>query len=52
MTILLAAVTFILLEMSKSIDAIAPSRPPSRWQQQRVAVHTQRAGLLFHFIFK
>ena len=27
-------------------------RPPSRWQEQRLAVLTQRAGLLFHFIFK
>ena len=29
-----------------------PPRPTSWWQQQRLAVLTQRAGLLFRFIFK
>ena len=47
MTTLWAAATFIFLEMPLNATAVT-----SWWQQQRLAVLTQRAGLLFRFIFK
>ena len=46
-TTLWAAATFMFLEMPST-----PPRPTSWWQQQRLAVLTQRAGLLFLCIFR
>ena len=47
MTILRAAATFIFLKTPVNATAA-----PSWWQQQRLAVLTQRAGLLFLFTFR